>query len=89
MKQALSGKHAKLNPNYISLALDEQTYAILYAYVHILIYQLCLKIDIIEYVYAAHMHMVWYTLQNVKFRLKVDNDIVITRSVWYEAGTTC
>jgi hypothetical protein len=52
-----SGKHAKLNTNFISLALDEQTYAILYAYVHILIYQLCLKIDIIEYVYVAHMHM--------------------------------
>jgi hypothetical protein len=26
--------------------LDEQTYAKLYAYVHIIIYQLCLKIEI-------------------------------------------
>ena len=58
MKQALPGKHAKLNTKYIFLALDEQTYAILYAYVHILIYQLCLKIDIIEHVYVAYMHMV-------------------------------
>lgn len=58
MKHALPGKHAKLSTNYISLALDEQTYAILYAYVHILIYQLCLKIDIIGHVYVAHMHMI-------------------------------
>jgi hypothetical protein len=31
----------------------------------------------------------WDTLQDVKFRWKADSDIVITSSVWYEAGTTC
>ena len=45
------------------MVLNEQTYAQLYAYVHIIIYQLCLKIeiwftsdhiDIIEYVNVAH-----------------------------------
>ena len=49
MKQALPGKLAKLITNYISLTLvlDEKTYAKLYAYVvHIIIYQLCLKIEI-------------------------------------------
>ena len=34
MKQALTGKLAKLITNQISLILDEQTYAKLYAYVH-------------------------------------------------------
>ena len=46
MKQALTGKLAKLIINQISLILDEQTYAKLYADVHIIIYQLCLKIEI-------------------------------------------
>ena len=47
MKQALPGKLAKLIANKISLVLDEQTYAKLYAYVvHIIIYQLFLKIEI-------------------------------------------
>jgi hypothetical protein len=36
----------------ISLVLDEQTYAKLYAYVHIIIYQLCLKI------------VIWFTSDN-------------------------
>ena len=46
MKQALPGKLAKLVTNYISLDLDEQTYAKLYAYVNMIIHQLCLRIDI-------------------------------------------
>ena len=47
MKQALPGKLAKLITNYISLVLDEQTYAKFYAYVvHIIIYQPCLQIEI-------------------------------------------
>ena len=47
MKQAPPGKLTKLITNYISLVLDEQTYAKLYAYVHIIIYQLCVKIEIL------------------------------------------
>ena len=33
--------------------------------------------------------MYWDTLQDVKFRWNADSGIVITSSVWYEAGTTC